>query len=267
LPKQNVKRQKKRRPKSAAAARSRIGHRRGKKSSSLAQFDTTDNVPETDCEFGLKKKQKQKQKQKQKRPQSAFSQVRTCQQTLDGSHMFQTKSNETLDKSQREILADTQKITVEERSKKKRVTEKRKTEKALLSRRKKQGIPKVTLLRLNETCRREDVAGVLKAMGLDDAGVDIRMTVVNPITQQRKARVYFRKSYADYKLAVSMLTIVQRSVDVSGTTSMFERIKQGMPGAPAKGSGGRTGGRLLKDVTAVSKIRVPKIMHPLSASQ
>ena len=281
LPKNNVKRQKKRRPKSAAASRSRIGQRRGKKSSSLAQFKTNDNVPETDFEFGVKKK-------KLKRPKSAMSKLRNSRQTLDGSHMFSTKSREKLSETHAETLAKTlaktltqemqQEDAIEVTGKKKK---KKKRPKSAISQfqHKKQVVPKVTLLRLNENCQRADVAGVLKAMGVDDTGVDIRMTIVNPMTRQRKARVYFRKSYVDYKLAVSMLSIVQRSVDVTGTTPIFARINVDMSGAAApagqkdkgsrsgRGGVGGGGGRQKEPGAAVSKIRVPKIMRPLSATR
>ena len=101
------------------------------------------------------------------------------------------------------------------------------------------------------------------------------MTIVNPMTRQRKARVYFRKSYVDYKLAVSMLNIVQRSVDVTGTTPIFARINVDMSGAAAparqKDMGSRSGrgggGRQKEPGAAVSKIHVPKIMRPLSATR
>ena len=57
------------------------------------------------------------------------------------------------------------------------------------------------------------------------------------------------RSFVEFKTAVKMLTIVQRSVDVRGNTGIFEsKVSAAEETAPKK-------------VNAISKIKVPKIMQ------
>ena len=233
----NQKTKRRKRPMSASASRSRMG-RRKTKPSSLAHLENA-LVPETDIDPGSMSRQR-------KRPKSAQN-IKRNRRTLDGSHMFKTSRNE-MD----EVINDSISVKVGKKSKIKSKTK---------------GVPKVTLLRLNISCRKKDVASVLNAMGVDVPLEDIRMTVPHAISGHRKARVYFRRSYVEYKRAVQMLTIVQRSVDVAGTTPIFD-------GGQTTESNDDTSAEVLQrnesrknEVTVVSKLRIPKLLRTIRRPQ
>jgi len=104
-------------------------------------------------------------------------------------------------------------------------------------------------------------------MGVDVPLEDIRMTVPHAISGHRKARVYFRRSYVEYKRAVQMLTIVQRSVDVAGTTPIFD-------GGQTTESNDDTSAEVLQrnesrknEVTVISKLRIPKLLRTIRRPQ
>ena len=226
------KSKRKKRPMSAAS-RTRIGRRKAKHPS-LAQAGTP--VPETDIDPGSITTTLRR-----RRPNSAHTRLRQNRRTLDGSHMFKIPSREMIE-------GTTGELQQESRKKKNRPSK---------GPRKVHGVPKVTLLRLNGDCRRADVAGVLYAMGVEVPIEDIRLTVQNPTSGFRKARVYFRKSYVEYKRAVQMLTIVQRSVDVSGTTPIFERPQQTKT---TSSEANKREKEFESEVHAIEKIRVPKML-------
>ena len=220
------------RPRSATG-RTRLGRRR--QHSSLNHADT----PETDVPPELTMKPT-------RRPKSAHSRLRKSRKTLDGSHMFNTISKGAVEKQEEMILSQGV-LQAKQHKLKKRLVVKKKKKKL------KKLVPKVTLLRLNETCTKDDVAGVLAAMGVSVSRSDICMTQLKK-TGLRKARIVFR-SFVEFKTAVKMLTIVQRSVDVRGNTGIFEsKVSAAEETATAAAPP-------LKKVNAISKIRVPKIMQ------
>jgi len=90
-------------------------------------------------------------------------------------------------------------------------------------------------------------------MGVSVSRSDICMTQLKK-TGLRKARIVFR-SFVEFKTAVKMLTIVQRSVDVRGNTGIFEsKVSAAEETTTAAAPP-------LEKVNAISKIRVPKIMQ------
>ena len=84
----------------------------------------------------------------------------------------------------------------------------------------------IRLVKLREDCTTEDVVGVMLAVGVHVAPIDVTLSDVSSRTRKRQAKVRFAK-YTEYKLALRMLKICNR-------TEQQSRLATGSAGSDSK---------------------------------
>ena len=84
----------------------------------------------------------------------------------------------------------------------------------------------IRLVKLREDCTTEDVVGVMLAVGVHIAPIDVTLSDVSSRTRKRQAKVRFAK-YTEYKLALRMLKICNR-------TEQQSRLATGSAGSDSK---------------------------------
>ena len=135
---------------------------------------------------------------------------------------------------------------------------------------------KITLMSLKPGCKVEDICGIFGALGIAVSRDNVRISIAKR-SRRKKARVYFHR-YTDFRRAVQLLGILHRSMSesVEATQVAPKLIRKEKPSATKSGVMKRISRMQdvrpissleeVNKVTAVSTIRIPKMLRPMSAS-